>query len=99
MHKRGKKQYQGYVWQLILADLSVMEICQKFEAHCAGNRPEEFATCTFATNSVPEENVHRKNLLAGTYLTVFSLFQNYLPLGKGVAHHFNKLEPPLPKDA
>ena len=30
---------------------------------------------------------------------VFSLFRNYLPLGKGGAVHLNKLESPSPKDA
>ena len=33
------------------------------------------------------------------FVNVFSLFRNYLPLGKGGAHHLNKLESPLPKDA
>ena len=33
------------------------------------------------------------------FVNVFSLFRNYLPLGKGVALHLNKLESPLPKDA
>ena len=30
---------------------------------------------------------------------VFFLFRNYLPLGKGMVLHLNKLESPLPKDA
>ena len=30
---------------------------------------------------------------------IFSLFRNYLPLGKGGALHLNKLESPSPKDA
>ena len=33
------------------------------------------------------------------FVNVFSLFPNYLPLEKGGALHFNKLEFPLPKDA
>ena len=33
------------------------------------------------------------------YFNVFSLFCNYLPLGKGMVLHLNKLESPLPKDA
>ena len=33
------------------------------------------------------------------FVNVFSLFPNYLPLGKGGALHLNKLDSPLPKDA
>ena len=33
------------------------------------------------------------------FVNVFSLFRNYLPLGKGGALLFNKLESPSPKDA
>ena len=33
------------------------------------------------------------------FVNVFSLFRNYLPLGKGGALHLNKLEFPTPKDA
>ena len=32
-------------------------------------------------------------------INVFSLFRNYLPLGKGVVLHLNKLEFPSPNDA
>ena len=33
------------------------------------------------------------------FVNVFSPFRNYLPLEKGLIHHLNKLEFPLPKDA
>ena len=33
------------------------------------------------------------------FVDVFSLFHNYLPLEKGGALHFNKLESPSPKDS
>ena len=33
------------------------------------------------------------------FVNVFSLFRNYLPLGKDGALHLNKLESPSPKDA
>ena len=33
------------------------------------------------------------------FVNIFSLFQNYLPLEKGLALHLNKLEFPLPKHA
>ena len=33
------------------------------------------------------------------FVNVFSLFRNYLPLGKGGALHLNKLESPSHKDA
>ena len=34
-----------------------------------------------------------------TFVSVFSLFRNYLPFDKGGALHLNKLESPSPKDA
>ena len=34
-----------------------------------------------------------------SFVNVFSLFRNYLPLEKGGALHLNKLESPSPKDA
>lgn len=51
--KKGGKQFQRS--QLVLADLSEPEICQKFAAHCAGNVSEEFAA-----NCVSEKKLHMK---------------------------------------
>ena len=33
------------------------------------------------------------------FVNVFSLYRNYFPLEKGMAHRLNKLESPIPKDA
>ena len=38
-------------------------------------------------------------VLERRFLTLFLLSPNYLPFGKGVALHLNKLESPSPKDA